>query len=174
MNMKHFISFPGILFFLAALGLATLIVLILHLKKTRRQFEACNDVLADAEMSDPDAKENNPLYRRIVDYVESSKAYLNPDFSLDDLCRAIGSNRTYVSSELNATSARFNSFINGYRVKEAVRLFTEQPELDIEDVLEMSGFQAKTTFYTVFKEATGLSPAAFRKALQENGPEETI
>ena len=79
-----------------------------------------------------------------------------------------------MSSELNATSARFNSFINGYRVKEAVRLFTEQPELDIEDVLEMSGFNAKTTFYTVFKEATGLSPAAFRKALQENGPEETI
>lgn len=49
-------------------------------------------------------------------------------------------------------------------------------QLDIEDVLERSGFNAKTTFYTVFKDATGMSPAAFRQALHGNvyDPEKPI
>lgn len=168
---KKEIAFLGILLFIASLALATFLVLFHHLKKTYNQLAARNTELAGftkSVLSDQDTQERNPLYNRIVDYVEGTKAWLNPEFSLDDLCRAIGSNRTYVSSELNATSARFNSFINEYRVKEAIRLFTEQPELDIEDVLERSGFNAKTTFYTVFKEATGMSPAAFRKALHGN------
>ena len=175
---KKEIVFLGILLFLTTLGLVTFIVLFHHLKKTNRQLEIKNTELegcAKAEKAAQEAVEKNPLYERIVEFVESSKAWRDPEFSLDDLCRAIGSNRTYVSSELNATSARFNSFINGYRVKEAIRLFTEQPELDIEDVLEMSGFNAKTTFYTVFKDATGMSPAAFRKTIQESrDPEQAI
>jgi len=171
MNMISFIS----LLFLAMLGLATSIVLFRHLRKTKKQLESRNKELEDAikdEMPDPEGLEKTSLYKRIVDYVEGSKAWLNPEFSLDDLCRGIGSNRTYVSSELNATSAGFSSFINAYRIKEAIRLFTEQPELDIEDVLERSGFNAKTTFYTVFKEATGMSPAAYRKALHEDVPDQ--
>ena len=175
---KKEIVFLGILLFLTTLGLVTFIVLFHHLKKTNRQIEIKNAELAGctkAERAAQEAVDKNPLYGRIVEFVESSKAWRDPEFSLDDLCRAIGSNRTYVSSELNATSARFNSFINGYRVKEAIRLFTEQPELDIEDVLEMSGFNAKTTFYTVFKDATGMSPAAFRKTIQESrDPEQAI
>lgn len=175
---KKEIVFLGILLFLTTLGLATFIVLFHHLKKTNRQLEIKNAELAGGakgERAAQETVEKNPLYGRIVEFVESSKAWRDPEFSLDDLCRAIGSNRTYVSSELNATSARFNSFINGYRVKEAIRLFTEQPELDIEDVLEMSGFNAKTTFYTVFKDATGMSPAAFRKTIQESrDPEQAI
>lgn len=174
---KKEIVFLSILLFLTTLGLATFIVLFHHLKKTYRQLETRNNELSNpikTGTADPDLQEKN-LYRKIVEYVEGNKAYLNPEFSLDDLCRAIGSNRTYVSSELNTSSARFNSFINGYRVKEAIRLFTEQPELDIEDVLEMSGFNAKTTFYTVFKDATGMSPAAFRKTIQESrDPEQAI
>ncbi len=175
---KKEIVFLGILLFLTTLGLVTFIVLFHHLKKTNRQLEIKNTELegcAKAEKAAQEAVDKNPLYERIVKFVESSKAWRDPEFSLDDLCRAIGSNRTYVSSELNATSARFNSFINGYRVKEAIRLFTEQPELDIEDVLEMSGFNAKTTFYTVFKDAMGMSPAAFRKTIQESrDPEQAI
>lgn len=170
---KKEIIFLSILLFITTLGLATLIVLFRHMRKTYKRLETRNTELADAIKEGtrvPEVPEKNPLYKKIVEYVEGSKAYLNPDFSLDDLCRAIGSNRTYVSSELNTTSARFNSFINGYRVKEAIRLFTEQPQLDIEDILEMSGFNAKTTFYTVFKDATGMSPAAFRKSLQGNNP----
>ena len=39
----------------------------------------------------------------------------------------------------------------------------------------MSGFNAKTTFYTVFKDATDMSPAAFRKTIQESrDPEQAI
>ena len=170
------ISFISLLL-LAMLGMATSIVLFRHLQKTKKQLESRKNGIEEAIKAEiPDALEEAPLYKKIVEYVEGSKAWLNPEFSLDDLCRAIGSNRTYVSSELNATSARFNSFINRYRVKEAIRLFTEQPELDIEDVLERSGFNAKTTFYTVFKDATGMSPAAFRQALHGNvyDPEKPI
>ena len=162
------VTLLSVLLFLTVLALTTVIVLFSSLRKAYRQLAAKNNDWAGAnapELENPAEKEANTLRDKIIAYVEGSRAYLNPDLSLDDICKAIGSNRTYVSSELNTISTRFNAFINEYRVKEAIRLFSEHPEMEMEDVLERSGFNSRTTFYNAFKEATGMSPGVFRKAI---------
>lgn len=163
---KKELVFLSAFLFLSLLGLVTFIVLFTNLRKAYRNLAARNSEWAGAVKAHADTpaqQEDNTLRKKILDYVEKEKAWLDPDISLEKLCRAIGSNRSYVSAELNSMSGRFNSFINEYRIKEAIRLFTEQPELSIDEVLERCGFNARATFYTAFKEATGMSPAAFRK-----------
>lgn len=154
----------SVLLFLSLIGMVTFIVLFTNLKRAYIQLAARNSEWAAPQ--EAPAQDENPLRRRILDYIEGEKAYLNPGLSLEDVCRATGSNRSYVSAEMNAMSTNFKTFINEYRIKEAVRMLAEQPDLCIDEVMERSGFNAKTTFYTAFKEATGMSPAAFRKVNQ--------
>lgn len=113
-------------------------------------------------------KEQADSLKEITDYIENEKAYLKPDFCLDDLCMAVGRNRSYISREFSRRQTSFKSFVNKYRVKEAIMLLVSRPEMSIDEVWESSGFNSRTTFYNTFNEATGLSPSAFRKANLKN------
>lgn len=168
---KKQIAFLSILLFLALLLLATFIVLFTNLRKAYLQLAARNKEWAETPTPavPPTIQETNPLREKILGYIEGEKAYLNPDLCLEDLCKAVGSNRSYVSAEFGAMSTHFKAFVNECRIKEAIRIFSEKPQLDIDEVMEMSGFNSKTTFYSAFKEATGMSPAAFRNANQSKG-----
>ena len=59
----------------------------------------------------------------------------------------------------------FYDLINGYRVDEAKRLLVnpENKNYTILSVGFEAGFNSKTTFNTVFKKFTGLTPTDFRE-----------
>ena len=160
----------GILLFLAAMTISTFVVLFIYLRKAYKHLASNSKSWANTPAHSPAAVPEssvNPIRRKIVDYIVGTKAYLNPDLCLDDVCRAIGSNRTYVSSEINAMAGNFNSFINENRVKESIRLLSENSKIDIEEVWELSGFNSKTTFYSAFKDYTGMTPSIYRKASKD-------
>ena len=59
----------------------------------------------------------------------------------------------------------FLVFSNGYRVEEAKRLLTD-PKFENYSVLSVgfeAGFNSKTTFNTVFKKLTGLTPREYKE-----------
>jgi AraC-like DNA-binding protein len=58
----------------------------------------------------------------------------------------------------------FYDLVNGYRVEEAKRLLLDPKSFNytILSVGFEAGFNSKTTFNTVFKKFTGLSPTEFR------------
>lgn len=169
-HRKQQITIMGILLFLAAMTISTFVVLFIYLRKAYKHLASNSKAWANTPAHSPAAVPEssvNPIRRKIVDYIVGTKAYLNPDLCLDDVCRAIGSNRTYVSSEINAMAGNFNSFINEYRVKESIRLLSENSKIDIEEVWELSGFNSKTTFYSAFKDYTGMTPSIYRKASKD-------
>jgi AraC-like DNA-binding protein len=59
----------------------------------------------------------------------------------------------------------FYDLVNGYRVEEAKRLLLDPKNTNytILSVGFEAGFNSKTTFNTVFKKFTGLTPTDFRK-----------
>jgi AraC-like DNA-binding protein len=61
----------------------------------------------------------------------------------------------------------FNTFINEYRIKEAVRLMSDciSKNMSLEDVASAAGYNDRTTFYRSFKKNTGLSPSQFKNKL---------
>lgn len=88
--------------------------------------------------------------------------HLEPRLTAPELARRLATNETYLSRMVNLGAGQnFNRFINTIRV-EAV-----QRELagGAEDVLRAAlacGFNSKATFNRVFRDITGMTPAAYR------------
>lgn len=129
----------------------------------RMSEEMASSMLSTVEPSGMEASQNNSLVSQIVEYMVKTKAYLNPDLSLNDLCQTLHTNRTYVSNVFNEMSTNFNAFVNKYRVSEAIKLITEHPEYNMPDIWVACGFNSQSTFYSCFKNWTGLTPSQFRK-----------
>lgn len=68
-------------------------------------------------------------------------------------------------SELINSEYNFNfpSLLNQYRIKEAMVLLNEKPELNIAEVGRLSGFGSRSAFYLEFKKQSGVNPNQFRK-----------
>ena len=97
-------------------------------------------------------------------WMRETKPYLNPDFKLMDLRAVLPMNRTYLSQFINDTyGCSFYQFVNRYRIEEAKRLLTEQPELKTTDVAIQCGFSSREAFARTFTQVTGLSPREWGK-----------
>ncbi|WP_455586605.1 helix-turn-helix domain-containing protein [Bacteroides sp.] len=93
------------------------------------------------------------------------KVYKRIDLTLDVLAKEIGYNRYYLSNALNrCTGKNFNSYVNEFRVKEAIRIMSEPREdnLTTDAIAFEAGFNDRQALYRVFKKTTGLSPRDFR------------
>jgi AraC-like DNA-binding protein len=110
------------------------------------------------------------LCKRILAIMENTSLICDPEFTIDKLAELVQSNYTYVSQVINDTyKYNFRSFLNGYRIREAQRLFSEPDaaKYTIEFVAHHVGFKSRNSFREVFKEITGVSPAFYLKSLQE-------
>jgi AraC-like DNA-binding protein len=95
--------------------------------------------------------------------MEEAKPYLNPNFQLNDLQRVLPMNRTYLSNFVNNEyGCSFYQLVNRYRVAEAKRLMTEQPDLKIQDIADRCGFSSRRVFSQIFTRETGATPTEWK------------
>lgn len=101
---------------------------------------------------------------RVKEWMEQQKSYLNPDITLAELAQELEMPPKILSLILNHHfNLNFYEFINGYRVQEAKRVLLASPEKKVTEVLYEVGFNSKSVFYTFFRKAEGMTPAAYRK-----------
>ncbi len=115
------------------------------------------------EKSGMGAEESRALYRALNRHIETSRAYLDPELTLDLLAEQMGETRHRLSEVINRESGkRFFSFINGFRLKEfqdAVK--TERyPDYMILAVAFECGFRSSSAFYSLVKKELGTTPRA--------------
>jgi YesN/AraC family two-component response regulator len=113
-----------------------------------------------------DNKENAAMAQSLRLYMETEKPWLNPDLSLEELAVGIGQKPKMLSAVINETLGQsFFDFINHYRIDEAKRLLTNpvDKKITVLEVLYAVGFNSKSSFNTLFKKYTGLTPTEFRK-----------
>ena len=104
------------------------------------------------------------LINNLKEYIEKEKPYLNNNLRIDDLSQALDTNRQYLSQIINETyNKNFYTLINTYRVNEAKKMFLDEKykQLSIMGVANSVGFNSKSTFNTLFKKYTGLTPSEF-------------
>lgn len=112
------------------------------------------------------SKEDLAIMSRIFSFVVGQKQYTSPGFNLDTLSADLGINRKYLSKAINsATGKNFNTYINEYRVKEAIRLLSAPGNrfLSVDDIGMRVGFSNRSSFYESFRKMTGISPSQFKK-----------
>lgn len=103
---------------------------------------------------------------RIIKYVEEKRPYLDRNLSVQDLADATDIPRHHITQVLNERHKKnFFTFINEYRVKEVINRFKD-PKNNNFTILAIafdSGFNSKTTFNSIFKSQTGMTPSEYRE-----------
>jgi tetratricopeptide (TPR) repeat protein len=177
------IEMIGLLFIIAVLIIFAFIIYRMYHKKAmayniivRQNLEAVKKERESGIGIRP-VQDNNPrktssrqdnekeLFERLSGYMATEKPYLDPDLSVDDLCKKLNTNRTYLSHIINEVCEKnFNTFINEYRVAEARRILADVKgsRYSVEDIGKISGFGTKSSFYHSFKNIIGVTPAYFR------------
>lgn len=103
----------------------------------------------------------------VVKKTMAEQLYLDPSLTLSVLSVKIGISTHELSYVLNnGLDKNFYQFINELRTEEAKSLLLSEDtkHLDMLGVATRAGFNSKTTFFTTFRKATGMTPGAYLKA----------
>ncbi len=109
------------------------------------------------------------LIRKIEDLMLEEKPFLFSGITLDEICQKLNTNRTYLSNVINTHFGKnFNEYINEYRIKVARQLLADpdNSHFSIEGIGQMAGFNSRSTFFSCFKKATGITPSYFRNSVR--------
>jgi AraC-like DNA-binding protein len=99
--------------------------------------------------------------------MEEERLWSDPDLDVGRFASRLATHPNAVSRALSrAGNTTFYDYVNAYRIREAVRLLTDPGEhsLKIEALGRLAGFRARSTFFKLFREHTGQTPAEYRSA----------
>lgn len=104
------------------------------------------------------------LSQKILEYFEAEKPYLKQNFTLTELAAALHCPQHHISycfSDFLDTT--FTKLRSTKRIEYAQNLLKEGTTKDftIDQIAEMSGFSSRSTFFSTFKEITGMTPTEF-------------
>lgn len=131
--------------------------------------ESVSECAADA-CKDPATPEDRDIMELAEQKMIAGCLYRETNLTMDALVDSRNISRHVLSRAINrVTEENFYRYVNGYRIKEAVRLISQnsRQELYIDELYERVGFSNRTTFYRVFKQFTGLSPVEFQKSCED-------
>ena len=121
-----------------------------------------------AATEEPVQKEDSiALMQKIDRLMREQRLYTNPHLTIQDLAAAANSNRTYISNAINRTyGISFSQYVTRQRIAYAKMVLTDPryqtDKSAVADAITLSGFASDTTFYRVFKDATGETPLQYR------------
>lgn len=108
---------------------------------------------------------NTKVILERIDYLMNEKyLYLDEDLNLKSLALMLKISPEQLSEVINShLTKNYNTFINHYKIKASKKILSEDSQCNILEIAIASGFNSKSTFYTVFKHDTGMTPTEYRK-----------
>lgn len=107
------------------------------------------------------------LKDQILEKILIEKKYKEKDYSAKRLAEDLGTNTRYISAVVNVKfHMNYTSFVNKYRIEEAMTLLTDKryADLTIEEISDMVGFSNRQSFYASFFRLQGITPRDYRIA----------
>lgn len=107
------------------------------------------------------------LKDQILEKILIEKKYKEKDYSAKRLAEDLGTNTRYISAVVNVKfHMNYTSFVNKYRIEEAMTLLTDKryADLTIEEISDMVGFSNRQSFYASFFRLQGITPRDYRVA----------
>lgn len=128
--------------------------------------ESTNQNDTDVQRATEEVKKIVP---KLLSYMKENKPYLNEGLTLTELARQLGISRNHLSLVINTgVGDTFYTFINKYRVEEVKRLIADPKNANftILSLAYEAGFPSKSSFHSIFKNVTGLTPTEYRNRLK--------
>ncbi len=110
------------------------------------------------------------LFSKVIDLVVNQKQYKDPELTLKSLSSQLNVSTQVLSMVINQKSEKnFNSFVNQYRVEEAIQLLndTNFKNFNISAIAFESGFNSISSFNSSFKKHTNKTPQAYRQQVMK-------
>ena len=133
------------------------------------------DETAQNASSSMENEQMKALLAKIIQVMDDTKAIAKPDFSLNMLAEAVGSNTKYVSQIINETYGKnFKTLLNERRIREACRLLADPDNYErmtIQAVYEEVGYTNAVSFIRAFRKINGMTPSEYQKISREDTTE---
>lgn len=117
------------------------------------------------------SEDKKQLYVQKLDgYMKTHKPYLEPELTLSHLADQIEIPSHYLSQIVNEKLGQnFLDYINNHRIEEAKMKLIDanSQQFTILSIAFDAGFNSKSTFYSAFKKATGMTPNQFRNSKKQ-------
>ena len=98
--------------------------------------------------------------------LKEKELYLNPKFTIDELAKELNFSKHLLSQYFNERLKKsFSTYINELRIEKAKELLQSGKKYTIEGIGYESGFNSKSTFFTLFKKTTGQTPSQYQSSL---------
>ena len=110
-------------------------------------------------------EESKTLLHRLQQHMQTTKPYLEPELTLEELSAQLSLRPKILSQVINEnTGQNFFDFVNRYRIGEAKRMLTDPTDkkITVQEILYVVGFNSKSSFNTLFKKYTGVTPSEFK------------
>jgi AraC-like DNA-binding protein len=116
---------------------------------------------ARSSLSDADCRD---IIEKLDRVMHRDAPWRDPFLNLKILSERVATRPYYVTQALNTALGRnFYDYVNGWRVRAACAELTSG-DASILAICEAVGFNSKSTFNTVFRKETGVTPSAYRRA----------
>jgi AraC-like DNA-binding protein len=112
-----------------------------------------------------DEEQMKEISDKVTDYLQTSKAYTNPELSVNMLSVETGIHSRNISIAINGyLNKNFFDLVSEMRIEEAKRLLKGlSPQYTADSVFPDCGFRSRSAFYASFKKYERVSPDRWRK-----------
>ena len=120
-------------------------------------------ILESISLSNSSENSDLELMRKLLVHIENN---YRKDLSLNMLSSTFGYSKYYFSRIINKyLCCSLSEYINNLRLKKAIALMREQPDLKPQDAALSSGFNSVQTFYRCFKDIYHSTPGEYLQSL---------
>lgn len=102
---------------------------------------------------------------RLEQYCKGDELYLQPDLTLDRLAHQIDTNRTYLGRYFSYVGTTYYNYINSLRIDYAIKMMHADPDINLAEIAESSGYSNGTSFRRAFAERVGCLPSEYKDRL---------
>jgi AraC-like DNA-binding protein len=114
------------------------------------------------------------VMERLNEQMDSQHSFTNSELKINDVATSLNMSVHHLSQVLNDNyDTSFNNYINQLRIEYSKKLIEEKADqFTLEAIGRESGFNSKTTFFTLFKKINGITPKEYKESMKnaQSGP----
>jgi len=133
---------------------------------------AAADAAADVEANSLSPLLSDNIAKLLRYHCEEKRLYLQHDLTLQQLAKAVGTNRCYLSQYFSQKGLTYNAYINNLRLArfeaQFRRAMLEHRPVTAQQLAKESGFRSYSTFSTAFKQRMGQTVSGWMRSQTES------
>lgn len=134
--------------------------------KRENPFSVC---LYDSEATVISVRESSPLplFKEINDFFQENLLYTSPCYTVKELSGQLQVPEYRLSKAVKSAGySSFREYMNDLRLEYFRQLSLKYPDKNIKELIFLSGFNSRATFYRNFSDKYGMSPSKYLETLQ--------